>query len=176
MMKNRIPLLLFISTVLCGALFLLCFRLGFHLAGDIFLCLFFQLVLMHISAPVIYTVFRMRFNAECAWFKEKRFEARLYSALGVKKWKGRAAVYSPRLLKRQGKDLCGMVMYMCHAELVHELAAFLSPSVFLLLIWREVDILVLIASALIFAAVHLCFAAIQRYNRPRCLRIMKKII
>lgn len=42
-------------------------------------------IIMHLSAPIVYVVFRKRFRYNSFWFKAKSVEPKLYSKLKVKR-------------------------------------------------------------------------------------------
>lgn len=106
------------------------------------------------------------------WFQPRPFEAPLYKRLRVKKWKDRMPTYDPRLFSLQDNTLEGIVRNMCQAEVVHEVIALCSfiPLLFSLM-WGTFG--VFLTTSLLAAALDLSFVMLQRYNRPRILRLIK---
>lgn len=125
-------------------------------------------------APVLLWVFfRKTYDYRRRWFQPRGWEPRLYRLLGVKRWKGRAITYDPREFSLQLHSLEEIVNNMCHAEAVHELTALLSLLSVLFAIplggaaafWT---------AAVLAASVDMACVAIQRYNRPRLVRLLER--
>ena len=113
-----------------------------------------------------------KLNQDCWWFKEKKFEKRLYKWLRVKKWKGKALTYNPELFSLKNYSLEEIVGTMTKAETDHWVNEVISlVSILFSLLWGELWIFVATAVfAMIFDAQ---FIAIQRFNRPRIQRILE---
>ncbi len=112
-------------------------------------------------------------NPHARWFREKPFEKKLYATLKVKKWKDRMPTYDPGTFDAKSRTLEEMVQAMCHSELVHETIIVLSFLPLLAAIpFGEFPVFFL--TSLASAAFDLSFVIMQRYNRPRVLRLMKR--
>lgn len=137
---------------------------------DIFLLIFLHLLINHVVAPVVFLVFRMEFNYNSCWFRPKRFEKTLYQILKVKKWKGKLGVYLDNQFSVSAHLKENVINMMCHAEIVHESIAVCS---FLPIILSPygVNLTLIIVTSTFFAALHLLFSIVQRYNRPRLIKI-----
>lgn len=107
------------------------------------------------------------------WFKEKRFEKNLYKFLCVKKWKGKALTYNPESFSLKDNSLEAIANTMTKSELDHWINEIISLSTLLFaLIWGHFWIFLISAlAAMIFDSQ---FIIIQRYNRPRVMRILKR--
>lgn len=107
------------------------------------------------------------------WFHPHPFEAALYKRLRVRKWKDRMPTYDPRLFSLQDNTLEGILRNMCQAEVVHEVIVLCSfiPLLFSL-IWGTFGVFLI--TSLMAAALDLSFVMLQRYNRPRILRLAQK--
>ena len=107
------------------------------------------------------------------WFQERKFEKPLYQFLRVKAWKGRALTYRPQDFDLQTRSLSDIATTMCKSEIDHWINEAISvSSIFFALLWGEWWIFLLTAlCAMVFDGQ---FIVIQRYNRPRVLRILKK--
>lgn len=118
-------------------------------------------------------LFRKYINHNQWWFKEKKFEKNLYKFLKVKKWKGKALTYNPELFDLKENSLEQIVSTMTKSELDHWINEVISIStMFFGLIWGETWIFVITAlAAMIFDGQ---FIVIQRYNRPRVLKILER--
>ncbi len=107
------------------------------------------------------------------WFKEQSFEKGLYKLLRVRKWKDKALTYNPALFSLKNYSLEDVANTMCKAETDHWINELISLSSLLFaLLWGEFPIFFVTAlCAMLFDAQ---FIVIQRFNRPRILRIMEK--
>ncbi len=114
-----------------------------------------------------------KINQEHWWFREKSFEKRLYKLLRVKKWKGKALTYNPEAFSLEKHTLDEIAAVMTKSELDHWINEVISlTSILFSTLWGQLWIFVTTAIiAMIFDAQ---FIVIQRFNRPRILRILKK--
>lgn len=123
-----------------------------------------------------------------AWFRFDRWpfhpfrferDGQLYVAMGVRRWKDKCLDMSaifPRLMASKklpheisGEKLELMVQETCIAEWIHMLLALLGFGC--IFIWKNVGGW---AIALLYALGNLPYVIIQRYNRPKLVRLMKK--
>jgi len=116
---------------------------------------------------------RFKINQNHWWFREKPFERKLYELLRVKKWKGRALTFDPQAFSLKDHSLSEIAATMTKSETDHWINELISlVSVFFALIWGQWWIFLLTAAAaMIFDAQ---FIVIQRYNRPRVLKLLNK--
>ena len=107
------------------------------------------------------------------WFKERTFEKKLYRFFKVKNWKDKALTYNPELFSLKDYSLKEIANTMCKAETDHLINVLISLSTLLFaLIWGQLWIFLITA---IFAiAFDMQFVFIQRYNRPRVVRLIKR--
>ena len=106
------------------------------------------------------------------WFKEKKFEKKLYKFLRVKKWKAKVLTYNPEQFSLKNNSLENIVNTMTKSEVDHWINELISISTLLFAIpWGEFWIFALTALfAMIFDSQ---FIIIQRYNRPRVIKILE---
>ena len=83
----------FIGTFLCAY----AFRKTTNILA-LYMCIIFGTVathflIMHISAPIVFLIFKKKFNYNSFWFIPKKFENDLYRILKVKKWKTKVPTY-----------------------------------------------------------------------------------
>jgi len=107
------------------------------------------------------------------WFHQKPFEAKLYDTLKVKRWKDRMPTYDPASFSLRENTLEQIVDNCCVSEAVHEVIIALSfvPLLFALL-WGAFPVFLI--TSVLSALYDSCFAIMQRYNRPRLIRILAK--
>ena len=114
-----------------------------------------------------------KINYKQIWFKERKFEKKLYKFLRVKEWKGKALTYNPELFSLKDYSLEEIANTMSKVETDHWINELISLSTLLFAIpWGKFWIFLISAiAAMIFDAQ---FIAIQRYNRPRIVKILEK--
>lgn len=112
-------------------------------------------------------------NYENAWFREKPFEQKLYKKLNVKKWKDKMPTYAPEIFSMEKYSLDEIAQAMCQSEIVHETIAVFSFLPLAASIWFGAFFVFLITSIL-GACFDMVFVIMQRYNRPRILKILKR--
>lgn len=107
------------------------------------------------------------------WFKEKSFEKDLYKLLRVKEWKGKALTYNPETFSLKKHSLEEIANTMVKSEIDHWINEVISLSTLLFIIpWGRMWAFIISAIfAMIFDSQ---FIIIQRYNRPRIVKIIKK--
>ena len=135
-------------------------------AGTISYHLLIRLAVGH----TVDAIMKNRANLSARWFTPKRFETKLYRALGVKHWKGRLPPYSPETFDISLHSYREIAMATCQAEIVHEIIAILSLLPILAIIPFGTPIVFVLTSVLPMLY-DLCFVMIQRFNRPRLLRL-----
>ena len=113
-------------------------------------------------------------NYKKRWYQVSHWEMSLYEKLKVKKWKGKMPTYEASLFDPKKHTWEEIIQAMCQAELVHETIAVLSFLPILAGIWLG-DFPVFIITSLVAAMVDMSFVIMQRYNRQRVTKIMRKI-
>ena len=107
------------------------------------------------------------------WFTQKAFEPKLYRLLRVKQWKDHMPTYNPTSFSLRYHSLEQIVYNSCVSEAVHEVIVLFSflPILFTFL-WGALPVFLI--TSMLAAAFDSCFVMMQRYNRPRLLRILAK--
>ena len=117
--------------------------------------------------------FKNHINHNQWWFKEKSFEKRLYKILKVKKWKKKALTYNPESFSLKEHSLEEVSNTMLKSELDHWINVLISLTTLLFAIpWG--DFWIFFITAIIAILFDSQFVVIQRYNRPRILKILNK--
>ena len=118
-------------------------------------------------------LFKRHLNYKQWWFKEKSFEKGIYKFLRVKEWKGKALTYNPELYSLKENSLEEIANTMVKSEVDHWINEVISLSTLLFIIpWGRAWAFVM--SAIVAMIFDSQFIIIQRYNRPRVLKILKK--
>lgn len=107
------------------------------------------------------------------WFRVGRSEQRFYEKIGVKKWKKRLPTFTPQNFQLKSHSVTEITQATCQAEIVHEINMVLSFVPVLFSRWFGSFGVFLLTScaAFLFDGT---FVIIQRYNRPRLLRLLKR--
>ena len=110
---------------------------------------------------------------ERRWFQPKSFESGLYRMLKVKQWKDRMPTYNPASFSLLHHSLDQIVYNSCVSEAVHEVIILFSfvPLLFAR-IWGVFPVFLI--TSVLAALFDGCFVIMQRYNRPRLIRILAK--
>ena len=109
-----------------------------------------------------------------SWFRQHRFEKALYAFLRVSRWKAALPSYEPELFDRHQHSWDEIAQAMCQAELVHEAISVLSFLPLAASVWLGEPAVFAITSVLA-AAFDMLFVILQRYNRPRILKIIERL-
>ncbi len=112
-------------------------------------------------------------NCNSKWFKEKKFEKKLYKFLKVKKWKKFAPTYSPESFSLESNSKEDIIRTMCGAEVVHEIIIVLSFLPLLVSVQLN-SVAEFVITSVIAALVDSIFVIIQRFNRPRVIKLLKR--
>ena len=105
------------------------------------------------------------------WFRVGAMEQRIYKCLNVKQWKKHLPTYDPDAFDVKQHSWDEIAGAMCQAELVHETIAVLSFLPIIASNWFGAT-LVFVLTSVFSALFDLSFAVIQRYNRPRVLKLL----
>lgn len=114
-----------------------------------------------------------KFDYRKKWFQPRKFENELYEILKVKKWKGFMPTADPEAFKIVEGGYEKLAQVTCQSEIIHEinmLASFLPLFASLLV----GDFWVFFITSLLGAVYDLLFVIMQRFNRPRILRIAER--
>ena len=122
---------------------------------------------------VINELYHNAFDYNKKWFQEKRFEKRLYEVLKVKKWKDKMPTFAPEMLDLRIHTWEELAGAMCQSEVIHSIIIVLCfIPILAALLWGA--FWVFFITSVLSAGVESIFVIMQRYNRPRVIRMMKK--
>ena len=138
-----------------------------------FLTISYHFSMRLIVGEVVTVFYRNReFNLDSAGFRIHRFEKELYRILNVKKWKVHMITAKPEQFDLRENSMDDLLHNMAQAELVHQIIMVLSFVPLLLIIPYGVP-MVFIVTSIAAALIDLQFVIIQRYNRPRVMKLLK---
>ncbi len=105
------------------------------------------------------------------WYKQRRFEKKLYKLLRVRRWKDKVLTFEPDKYDFKNRTLEELATTMAKSELDHWINEVISiASIFFTFIWGCFSAFFITAvAAMLFDAQ---FIIVQRYNRPIVLKLM----
>ena len=137
------------------------------------LTVFYHFLVRLIIGNIIDKIFKNNINYKNHWFKQRNFEKILYKLLRVKAWKNKMPTFDPDTFDTSKQSLDKIIGAMCQSEIVHEINVIISfvPLLFSMAFGSFMAFLI---TSIIAAIFDLCFVIMQRYNRPRVVRILEK--
>lgn len=165
-----IAMLSFLGTVLAALLF--------HYFGrDLYLTLAitfgttFYHFGMRLLVGLIYNV-TMKNRADYTkwWYQIRPWEQKLYRFLCVKTWKSKMPTYNPEIFSREKHSWDEIAQAMCQSELVHETNVVFSFVPVVFSVWFD-EFWVFFITSVCGALFDLMFVIMQRYNRPRVVKV-----
>ncbi len=135
---------------------------------------FFYHFAMRLTVGVtVNAILKNNVNFSSKWFQERTFEPKLYKLLKVKKWKKYMPTFSPETFDVKQRSLEEIVKATCQSEIVHEIIFILSFLPLLLAIPFG-SLAVFLITSILASLIDLTFVILQRYNRPRLIKIINK--
>ncbi len=134
---------------------------------------FYHFFMRLIVGTLVDLVMKNKANYNNKWFSTKRFESKFYNFLHVHKWKKFIPTYSPETFDTTNKSIEEIVGATCQAEVVHEIIMLFSLlPIALIPIFNSP--VVFIITSLLSMMIDSIFVILQRYNRPRLIKILKR--
>ena len=118
------------------------------------------------------TIFHNKMNYNRWWFRERKGEARFYKILHVQNWKKHLPTFKPEYFDIKKHSIEEIIQATCQAEVVHEIIMVLSFVPVIFTVWFGALLAFLITSCVAFCFDSI-FVILQRYNRPRLIRLLK---
>ena len=122
---------------------------------------------------VVNGIMKNKANYKNIWFREKRFENKLYKLMHVRKWKKYLPTYDANTFDTSQKNVQDIAEATCQAEIVHEVIMLFSllPIVTIPFLGGAVAMIITSILAMLFDSL---FVILQRYNRPKLIKVMKR--
>ena len=175
--KNYFPVIMKGTAFLCAVLTAV-FAAAFHFSQlDLFLtlaittgttCYHFSMRL--IVGLLIPVALGKNADPNGFWFRSRCFEAPLYRRLKVRQWKHLLPTYEPESFSLESCSIAQIIQSSCTAEVVHEVIVVLSFLPLLASVPFGAFGVFLITSVF-SAAYDSLFVILQRYNRPRFIKL-----
>ena len=126
---------------------------------------------------IVGTLFNLFMNNKAdytkKWYRVSEREQKLYVKLKVKKWKNKMPTYDTDAFDSSRHSWDEIAQASCQAELVHETDIVLSFVPIIFSIWFD-SLAVFIITSVLGALFDLIFVIMQRYNRPRLLKLVNR--
>lgn len=133
----------------------------------------YHFVIRYVVAGIFNSVMQNRADLSKTWYQQRTWEEKLYKKLHVKKWKSKMPTYELAnfdLKIHTPEEIAGA---MCQAELSHEVIVIFS-FLPLLTVPAFGAFWVFLITSVLSAMMDLSFAIMQRYNRPRIMKLCKR--
>ena len=134
-------------------------------------------ILYHFAVRIILNnianLFKDNFKYSQKFFMERKHEKKLYKLLKVKDWKDKMPTFVPDTFSLENHSMEEIANTMCMSEVNHILNIAISLSTILFsLIWGMFG--VFFATAILASLFDSLFIIMQRYNRPRFVKLMER--
>lgn len=164
-------------SILAAAVFAALFR-RFNAGVYLSLAITFSTMAYHLGMRLIVGALFDKIMDNKADYTKKRYalrpwENKLYSALNVRAWKDKMPTYDPDVFSLKKHSLEEIAQAMCQSELVHKTNALLSLLP-IAAAMRFGSFYVFLITSLCGAAFDLAFVIMQRYNRARIVKIIRR--
>lgn len=168
---KSITILCFVTAVVASVLFH-CLDKGIYLT----LAITFGTVFYHLGIRLfIGYIFNAKMNNHAdytkKWYQVHTWEIKLYEFLHVKTLKSKMPTYTPSVFSIKTHTLSEIAQATCQSELVHETNIILSFIPLIASKWFG-SFYVFLITSICGAVFDLLFVIIQRYNRPRLIKII----
>ena len=154
------------------------FYIGYKQKIFLTLAISFGTVCYHFTMRLLVGFFvnaaiRRPINYRAKWFTPHPAELTFYRRIKIHNWKKRLPTYVPENFSLSLHTPEEIVQTMCISELVHEIILPLSFLPLLLAIPFG-DFPVFFITSILACGIDIPFILIQRYNRPRLIRLIQK--
>lgn len=126
-----------------------------------------------IVGMVVNAILNNSVNYNRKWFKVSVLEQKFYKFIRINKWKKYMPTFSADTFNPKLKTWEQIAMATCQAEIVHEIIILLSFLPIIAYLWFG-ELVVFILTSIFSALFDLIFVFLQRYNRPRILKLINR--
>lgn len=106
------------------------------------------------------------------WYRLLPLEKKFYTFINIQKWKDKMPTYDETLFSLKHHSLEEIAQAMCQSEVVHEIIVLLS-FIPLLFTYYFGSFPIFLMTSLLSAAFDMIFVMMQRYNRPRIIKLIE---
>lgn len=166
-------------TAISFILFVFFESLNLYFQKDLFLTFaitfatcFYHFAMRLVVGLAVNGVMHNRADYKRAWYQPGKAELRLYETIKVKRWKRKIPSYRPDFFSPETHTWEEIVQAMCQAEVVHEIIIVCSFfPLFASCVFGA--FYVFLITSVCAASIDLLCVIVQRYNRPRVLRLVE---
>lgn len=134
----------------------------------------FHIIMRLLVGTIVDCVMHNQADYNRKWFQLRSFEEKLYKKLKVKKWKDKLPTYDVDTFSVQKKTFDEIAQATCQSEIVHEINMVVSfLPLFATYLFGSFMVFLIIST--LAACFDLLFVIMQRYNRPRLVKLAKKM-
>ena len=169
-----------ITAIISLLLTVICALLHIKTANDFFLALAitFGTIAYHfcmrlLVGEIINALLHNKVDYNKKWFKVGKKEQIIYSKLNVKCWKGKMPTYDKSFFDSNKHTWDEIARAMCQSEIVHETIVVFSFLPIVLAFWFGA-LPVFISTSVLSAGLDFMFVIMQRYNRPRIIKLINR--
>lgn len=119
-------------------------------------------------------LFKKKITYKQWFFREKKFEKKIYDMIHVKSWKDKVLTYAPAEFDLKENSLEVVANNMAKAELDHWINSLISISTISFGLIFEVIFSPFVISAICAMIFETQFIILQRYNRPRVVKLIER--
>ena len=168
------------SGALTSALAVLCFLYG----GSVLIALtttvgttFFHFAMRLCVGFAVEKCFPKQIDLQSFWFREHRWEKGFCKRLHVRKWAKRVPTFRPEQFDLHTHTYGDLARQMCLSELVHEVIVLCGFWSLLFCFFFDdplANLAPFLITAILAGLYDLQFVILQRYNRPRVVRLTQR--
>ena len=134
----------------------------------------FHIIMRLLVGTIVDCVMHNHADYNKKWFQLHPFEEKLYKKLKVKTWKDKLPTYDADTFSVQKKTFDEIAQATCQSEIVHEINVVVSfLPLFATFLFGS--FMVFLITSVLAACFDLLFVIMQRYNRPRLVKLAKKM-
>ncbi len=177
-MRNKMAKMMKLITVISFLISVICLPVcsmnGAWLSTAItFVTITYHFAMRLAVGKVIDMIFHNRIDYNKRWFEVGNRELRFYDLLRVKKWKSKMPTYDMSAFDPVTHTWDEIAQATCQSELVHEIIIVFSFLPIIAAIWLGA-LPVFVITSVFSACFDWLFVIMQRYNRPRILKVIKR--
>lgn len=118
-------------------------------------------------------IFHNKMDHNKKWFRVGKAEQHFYNLLRVRKWKGKMPTYDLKAFDPKIHSWDEIADATCQSEIVHEIIMVLSFLPILASVWFGA-LPVFVITSVLSACFDCIFVMMQRYNRPRIVKVAER--
>lgn len=131
----------------------------------------YHFVMRLVTGGIVNAVMHNKADLSRRWYQISNREQKFYRMIRVKKWKKNMPSYNPSFFDPGLHSWQEIAQAMCQSEITHEIICIFSFIPLIFTVWFGAFPVFLITS-LLAALIDLLFVIMQRYNRPRIMRLI----